>query len=229
MEATPRPAAFFDLDGTLIDSFGDIARSARFALREHHFAEPDDRAVRAAVGRGIRHLLAVLIPGASETTKDSVERCFRAHYRANLVVDTAPYPGVVSLLEELRDRGATLVLVTNKPEVMARAIVEALALDPFFAALVGGDSAAKKKPASEALTLARSRAETRVGPILPRIFVGDGPADLGAARTLGVPFLGVSWGHTPPGAWTDLEPGDTLAHAVPDLREPLLHTLFEAP
>lgn len=92
----------FDLDGTLLDTLGDLAASVNYALRTHQLKERSLDEVRQFLGNGIRYLMEHAVDGAVKG--DAFERVFttfRTHYVEHCLETTQPYPGIMPLLEEL--------------------------------------------------------------------------------------------------------------------------------
>lgn len=210
----PRLLAF-DLDGTLINSIGDIASSVNRALLDHYGADGllPLEAVRSFVGGGARQLIerclaALARPGADA---DPVLGRFLRVYSARAVETTCLYPGMREVLEEAA-KHAKLAVLTNKPGDMSRQIVRGLDLDRFFISVIGGDDLGTKKPEPEGiLTLA-----TLAGADPEEVaLVGDSAVDVLTARRAGALAIGVRWGYDRPGM--ERERPDLVARAPADI------------
>jgi phosphoglycolate phosphatase len=118
------------------------------------------------------------------------QAAFLADYEENAVVLTAPYPGIVAALQRLQAAGHPLAVCTNKPEAVARMILEGLGLARFFTAVTGGDSTPFRKPDARhlAATLALLGVERAA-------MVGDHDNDMAAARGLGINSIFAAWGY----------------------------------
>ena len=133
----------FDLDGTLVDSYGAIAESlnvARAAFGLPALAEGD---VRRLVGRGLESLLESQVGPAR---LDEAVRRFRERYAEVGVAGTRALPGVGPGLERLSTHGYRMGVATNKPARFARPILDALGLARWFGCIVGPDTAGATKP-----------------------------------------------------------------------------------
>src|SRR5262249_13856621 len=129
--------AIFDLDGTLIDSRGDIADALNAALAESGLPTHPPKDIEGMIGDGVGMLVArALLPEHAERAPQ-ITTLFRARYAANLVRKTCIYPGLREVCETARALGVKLGIVTNKPTRFARPIVEQLGIAPLFAAVVG--------------------------------------------------------------------------------------------
>src|SRR5262249_41558199 len=118
----------FDLDGTLVDSSGDLADAGNALLESYGTAPLPPRAVVAMVGDGARELVRRLITasGLDVPLDEALER-FLAFYNDRLLATTRPYDGVVLLLEQLKTR-ARLAVLTNKPSAPSERILSGLGL-----------------------------------------------------------------------------------------------------
>ena len=139
-------AAFFDMDGTLIDSKADLAATVNHTRRDLGLGELPTETVIGFVGRGARYLLDHAIP---ERTGESVAAIFRSHYAEHCCESVTLYPGVRETLEALARRGWLLGVNTNKPNFATRMILEKFGLDRLFgAAVVAGGDCAEMKPSA---------------------------------------------------------------------------------
>jgi phosphoglycolate phosphatase len=188
----PIQAAIFDLDGTLVDTSGDLRRGinhlrARYGLEE----VSADRAL-SAVGRGVEHLVATVIGDGASIEIDQAVQEFSAYYLEHCTDDTEPYPGIVELLDELRERGIKSAVVTNKPQQSAQIIVAALKLP--VDQVLGATPTRPHKPDPVVLLEVGRLLDT---PLAQSIYVGDMEIDLACARAADCPFIGVDFGFTP--------------------------------
>ena len=200
------PMAFFDpilfdLDGTLIDSSGDIATAVNRTLSGLGLPELDETEIIGFVGDGVRKLMQRTLAHSDSTDVDAAVARFKREYRANCLERTKPYPGITELLKRLA--GRRLAVVTNKPADFASQILHGLGLLDSFGALVGGDETALK-PSPAPIELALNRLE---GTSLAGLMIGDHPNDVLAGRAAGLTTCGVRWG---------FDQGRALANCSPD-------------
>jgi phosphoglycolate phosphatase len=191
---TPR-LVVFDLDGTLIDSIGDIASSANQSLAEAYGEEArlPPAVVRGFVGHGARQLIERCVSAANQPPTD-VSRVFDRFltiYSSRLTETTDLYPGIRAVLDDLASK-SVLAILTNKPGGMSRTIVKDLGLTGRFIAVIGGDDLKTRKPDPEGLL--KIAAEAGVPPSETAL-VGDSAVDIQTARNAGAFAVGVLWGY----------------------------------
>ena len=139
----------FDLDGTLLDTSGDLAAAVNHALTSVGRPELSVEQVKPMIGGGARHMLKqglTATGGYDEAMLDTLHATLLAYYEANICVLTKPYPGVIEALDALAANGVTLGIVTNKIERFARTVLDQLGLTERFACILGGDTLAESKP-----------------------------------------------------------------------------------
>ncbi len=185
-------AIIFDLDGTLVDSRGDLA-AAVDAVRAGLGLPPlAPGAIESMVGEGARLLVERALGGERrKSVLDAAIDEFFRHYDRLCLATTRPYPGVERALATLAAQ-CPLAVLTNKPERFAVRIVEALGLGRYVATVVGGDSLAVRKPDPATLRHVASSLGVEVHRIL---MVGDSRIDAEAAAQAGSLFVHVRWGY----------------------------------
>lgn len=122
----------FDLDGTLFDTVSDIANSVNYALKVKGYPTRKLEEFPSFLGHGSRRLIRLASPeGCSDSELDDTFNIYLENYLNNPVVDTKPYPGIKESLKLAKDKGLKLMCMTNKPEVVAKIIVEKYFLNTF--------------------------------------------------------------------------------------------------
>ena len=170
----------FDLDGTLVDSRGDIAAACNHALASVGRDELSLATISGFVGDGGRKLLErALKVQAEDPLVDVALAAFEAYYLAYPAVHTVFLPGAREALDALRQH--PLALATNKARGPALAVLDALGIrDRFAAVFAGGDGPLKPDPEC-LLRLCRALSVSAADTFM----VGDGPQDIGAGRAAG--------------------------------------------
>ena len=180
----------FDLDGTLIDSKLDLAHAVNATLEHMHREPLPHQTIYSYVGNGAPMLVRrALGLGARYEEVDTALAHFLSYYRAHMLDNTLPYPGVCEGLALLKAHA--MAVLTNKPVHFSRAILDGLGLLGYFRFVYGGNSFERKKPhpiGTETL-LRELGARPREAMI-----VGDSDVDVHTARNAGTWACGVSYG-----------------------------------
>ena len=183
----------FDLDGTLLDTLGDLAAAVNYALRSHGMPEHSLDDVRRFVGNGVRRLMERAIPeGADNPLFDATFATFRQYYMAHSLDTTRPYDGIPETLAELRSRGCHIAVVSNK--MMAATVELCQHFFPDTVEVAIGEHEAegiRKKPAPD--TVFAALRQLGVGKE-QAVYVGDSDVDIQTAANAGLPCISVLWG-----------------------------------
>ena len=185
----------FDLDGTLVDTVGDLIGSINAVLVEQRLIPVPVAAGRRLIGHGVTALVqrafaeqGVALDG--EPLAGMVDR-FTEIYAGRIAQESRVYDGVPEALDRLAAAGARLAVCTNKRTALAVALLDALGLTQRFAVVAGGDLIAQK-PDPRILLYAIEKAGGTSGRALS---VGDSMVDQATARAAGVPVVGVTFGY----------------------------------
>jgi phosphoglycolate phosphatase len=190
----------FDLDGTLIDTSRDIAFSANAMLGHYGLDQKSVEEITGYVGDGIAKLVERCLNG-EDVSFDEAVALFKKSYAEHLLDTTAPYPGVVELLEQLN--GVRKALLTNKSFAMSRTITDRLGLSGYFEIFVGGDTLQRRKPHPDGvLYILEQMNASRQATLL----IGDGRNDILTARAARVRSVFVSWGFSGEETAAELSP-----------------------
>lgn len=187
----------FDLDGTLVDTAPDLCAALDHALETLGRPRVDAAVVRHLVGHGARALLERGLALTGGSTPELVDRglpLFLAYYAAHIADGSRPYDGVEAAMDALAAAGTTLAVCTNKPVALADALLAALGWTARFAAVLGGDSVAARKPDGAHVAATAAAAGH---PLADAVFVGDTAVDVAAARATGIPVIVVAFGFAP--------------------------------
>ncbi len=182
----------FDLDGTLLDTSGDLAAAVNHALALVDRPPLRVEQVKPMIGGGARHMLKqglTATGGYDEAMLDRLHEQLLAYYEANICVLTKPYPGTLDALDALAAHGVTLGIVTNKIERFARTVLGELGLTDRFACILGGDTMAESKPSP--MPIHEMVRQCGGG---SAAFVGDSIFDIQAAQAAGLPAVACSFG-----------------------------------
>lgn len=208
----------FDLDGTLVDSAPDLIGTLNRLLIKEGLPPVPMESAAALIGSGARALLihGFEAAGASVDRAQSEElfERFLVDYAAHIADGSQPFEGVVETLEQLSERGAILVVATNKRSDLSELLLNKLDLAQHFAAIVGPDRVSARKPSGAHLKEAVLKGG---GDPTRAIMVGDAAPDAEAARDAGMPCILTTFGFTP--VPVENLGGDVLIDAFEDVEE----------
>lgn len=178
-----------DLDGTLIDPKPGIIGSIQYALRQMGVEPPAASELTWAIGPALRATFGRLL---GEERAEAAVAHYRKHYADGAMYDAEVYPGIPAALGHLREAGHRLLVVTAKPHVFARPIVERLGLAPSMAGLYGPELDGTRDDKADLMGhVLRSEGISPNGAVM----VGDRRFDLVAAHANGLRAIGVTWGY----------------------------------
>ena len=185
-----------DLDGTLVDTAGDIATAANRMRAAFGFGALEPAVIRNFIGRGIANLVSLSMKSAvgelgAGATKVAIAQ-FEKQYESCLADTSRPFPGVFEGLELFKEKGFKLACITNKSERFTLPLLEKTALAGYFDLVVSGDSLAEKKPHPLPIQHAAKHFGVKVEEL---VFIGDSMHDAAAARAAGCPVFIVPYGY----------------------------------
>jgi phosphoglycolate phosphatase len=186
----------FDLDGTLLDTIGDLAAATNHALEAFDLPTHPEQAYRFFVGNGINKLIERALPEGRATQDDisMVKHEFLRYYNAHGEDRTRPYPGIVELLHELASKGYQLGVASNKYHEGTTALVSHYFAGIPFAGVLGQREGIPTKPSPYIIEEIMLKAGVTKEETL---YIGDSGVDATTAINAGVDFLGVLWGFRP--------------------------------
>ena len=184
-------AVIFDLDGTLLNTLGDLTAAVNHGLTVCGLPTHTEAQVRTYIGDGVTELIKrACPPDADEATLAAVLAEYLPYYAAHNMDFTRPYDGVMEVLAELRRRGIKTAVVSNKHDSGVQALCTHY-FDGLLDTAVGGGDARPLKPAPDGVLYAMEL----LGVIPDEVwYVGDSTIDVVTARNAGVPCVAVSWG-----------------------------------
>ena len=184
--------AIFDLDGTLLNSLGDLCDSVTYAVEKHGFPPVSMEQTRIRIGNGVRKLVERSIPEESRTD-EMIDICladFRAFYGEHMMNRTHPYEGIVSVLETLKENGVTVGVLSNKYDSAAKALIE-----HYFGDLVSITYGERPNiPRKPDPTSVLGLLDELGGDKETTLYIGDSATDMQTAVNAGLTAIGVTWG-----------------------------------
>ena len=192
----PIKAVLLDLDGTILDTAGDIAAAVNMMRASLGFAALDPALIKTFIGKGIANLVAKSLKDAvgevGPTALKVAVANFERQYDQCFSETSIAFPGVVDGLNAMREKGFRLACVTNKAEKFTRPLLEKSGLSGYFELTLSGDSLPEKKPHPLPLQHAAKFFECDPAELL---LVGDSVNDAEAARAAGCPVFIVPYGY----------------------------------
>lgn len=185
----------FDLDGTLLDTLGDLAEAVNVAMESKSYPLHTLEEYRGMVGHGVRNLVTQAMPAELQQDEALIDSClevFTKHYKAHIADRTRPYPGMQELVKRLDDEGVKLAVTSNKFQSGTETLVEQFFPGIPFVAVLGNRPGypLKPDPAIVGEVLFRSGISKE-----DAVMVGDSATDMKTAQNGGIEGIAVSWGY----------------------------------
>jgi phosphoglycolate phosphatase len=184
----------FDLDGTLLNTIGDLADAVDYVMRSRNLPEHTNAEYRQMVGGGIKRLVERALPEELAHNEQYVEECvtqFRRYYVDNIDRHTIPYEGIPELLRKLQNEGVMLAVASNKFQHGTDRLVAKFFGDIEFVAIEGNREGAPLKPDPAIIHNILNKADVER---CDAVMVGDSGIDIRTAAAAGIDSIGVSWG-----------------------------------
>lgn len=176
----------FDLDGTLLDTLGDLTDSVNYTLSVYNCPPRTIEEVRQFIGNGAQKLIERSLPGKeNDPPVEEVLATYQAYYKTHSQIKTKPYDGVVEALHQLQKK-YPVAIVSNKPDAATKVLCKEFFGDVYAR---GESTDCPRKPAPDMLI----KAMEIIG-VDTCIYVGDSEPDILTAKNLGVKCLSVLWG-----------------------------------
>lgn len=205
----------FDLDGTLVDPAGGITGGISAALTELGIRVPAQAQLDAMIGPKLSDSL-LHIAGVPQEQLAEVIRLYRAYYLETGIAQSRLYPGIRELLEGYAGAGRPIAVATQKPEGLARIVLEHHGIAASFRFIRGSaadEAAHTNAPRGKTEIIAAAMSDLRTQ---HAVMVGDRAQDVAGAMANGLDCIGVSWGFAPDGELHEAG-AVTIVHSTTDL------------
>ena len=182
----------FDLDGTLLNTIDDLANSVNFMLEKFGFPIFSIEEYKYKVGNGMRKLIERSLP-QTHKNDEQIEKSlsvFMDYYNQHKNDNTAPYEGIIDLLNDLKNAGIKLAVVTNKAHMSAKPLIENTFIG-VFDEIVGQKEGVPTKPNPQSVVSVLEKLNVTPDECL---FVGDSGVDMQTAKNANIKAVGVLWG-----------------------------------
>ncbi len=183
----------FDLDGTLLNTIGDLAEAANHMLALRSLPQHDYPTYCTFVGNGIMRLVERALPEELRTTEyvAAARQDFLSYYIEHIDLKTCPYAGIPELLTSLQARGIRLAVASNKFQAGTEKLIRSYFPDIRFEVVFGQRPDVPLKPDPKVVEEILALTGVKRSEVL---YVGDSGVDMQTAHTAGVRAVGVSWG-----------------------------------
>lgn len=204
-------AVLFDLDGTLVDSLGDLTEAVNHVMEALSLPLLCENDIRIRVGKGSRNLLQQVLPDFSEADIDRALAMFLAYSREHIADKSRLYPGILDSLRVLAASGTKTAVITNKNEDLCLLLLHDLGIDSLFECACGGDTYPERKPSP--LPLLKTAEKLGVPP-RDCVMIGDSINDVESGRGAEMRTIACTWGY---GDLSELGRADTIVHTPTEL------------
>lgn len=185
--------AIFDLDGTLLNTIGDLAHCCNHMLSLRGLKCHSYEQYCSFVGNGITRLVERALPEQLRTAEyiAAARKDFVEYYYNNIDNHTVAYQGVRELIKSLADAGVTLAVASNKFHDGTVRLIERFFGEYKWSAIYGNRDGfpLKPDPAIVELIIGQCGASKE-----NTYFIGDSGVDIQTANSAGVHSVGVTWG-----------------------------------
>lgn len=184
-------AVIFDLDGTLLNTLYDLTDAVNTALEQYGQPTRSLEEVRSFVGNGIRNLMLLAVPdGERNPAFEEIFAFFRAYYKTHCNIKTAPYEGILPLMEELKKRHIKMAIVSNKIDSGVKELND-IHFSEYVEVAIGEREGISRKPAPDSVNEALRILEVDKA---HAVYVGDSDVDIQTANNAAVGCVSVTWG-----------------------------------
>lgn len=181
----------FDLDGTLLDTVADLCNAGNHTLAKAGYPTHPLKSYYGFVGNGIGKLMERALPEGHKEEAESLLDEFKSYYGNHLYDETAPYQGVVGILQKLGEAGAKIAVASNKYQAATETLVHHFFPNVNFVSINGQRDGMPRKPDPAVVKLIMEEAGVTKESVT---YIGDSSVDMQTAQNAGVKAVAVSWG-----------------------------------
>ena len=177
----------YDFDGTLVDTFEDIASSVNLTLAEMNLRSLKRETIRGNIGSGVVNLMTRSLAESGCNDTEKAVSLFREHYNRHLLDKTKLYPNGREIVEHFSNKKNTIL--SNKPIAFIEKILGAMNFLSPFDSILGGDSLDEQKPNPKGLQFLMKKYDCPTENVL---MIGDNAIDVETGKRAGVITCGVT-------------------------------------
>ncbi|MAD91721.1 MAG: HAD family hydrolase [Gammaproteobacteria bacterium] len=183
-----KPHIYFDLDGTLTDSYEGISNCILYAVNELGFPHPTNDFLRHCIGPPLHETLPMLV--GKDLTAEALN-LYRKRFEDVGWLENKPYDGIYEALESINNKNYELFVATSKPRIMAQRIIDYFKMTPYFKRIFGSEFDGTHSSKVDLLRFA-IKENTNTS---DRIMIGDRKYDLIGAISNNMKPIGVNYGY----------------------------------
>lgn len=187
-------ACIFDLDGTLTDTLESITYSVNATLQELGLSQITSEQCKAFIGNGARYLIERALEAAGDESLAKAEHAMEVYnriFKENCTYQVAPYEGITELLQDLKEQGMALAVLSNKPHLQTVDVVNTFFEKDVFTWVQGQQEHIPRKPDPAAALLIAERFGAKAEEV---VYIGDSDVDMQTGKAAGMTTVGVTWG-----------------------------------
>ena len=183
----------FDLDGTLLNTIGDLAIGCDHMLSLRGLPGHTYEEYCTFVGNGIMRLVERALPEELRTEEyvKAARKDFMDYYIEHIDQKSVPYDGITELIDELQSKGAKLAVASNKFQAGTEKLIRKFFPNIDFVEICGNREGVPLKPDTALVDLILEKAGVERSRVA---MVGDSGVDIQTARNAGITSIGVCWG-----------------------------------
>lgn len=182
----------FDLDGTLLDTITDLTNSMNKMLRILDYPTLSEKELMDRTGQGIKSLIENYLPEelGDEYRADAVQ-LYKNIYATEYNKYTAPYPGIIEMLNELYNDGIQIAVLSNKDDTYTKKLIASHFAQYEWIEVIGSKETKDRKPNPDNLIKIIKKMGLNINEV---VMVGDTKNDIEVAKRVGIKSVAVSWG-----------------------------------
>lgn len=180
----------FDLDGTLLDTSGDLKNAVNYALKNFGYEERNEKDIKSFLGNGIKNLVRQSLPEKAENLEEVLLE-FKNYYEKNIDIETYPYEGILDTLEIFKKSQYKIAIISNKFDAGVKKLSKSFNLDRFMNVIIGERDDIRRKPAPDMVNYILKSLESSPE---NSIYIGDSEVDIETAHNSNIKCILVSWG-----------------------------------
>ncbi len=187
-------ACIFDLDGTLVDTLDSLLYSVNKTMEAMQLRQITKEQCKRFVGNGSKYLLERTLEVSGDPNKERLAEALQKYehiFQTGCTYQVVPYPGILEMVQTLQGAGMRLAVLSNKPDLQAKHVVETIFPERSFDCVHGQKEGIPRKPDPTAACMIAQTFQMSPEEIL---YIGDSEVDVATGKAAHMPTIAVSWG-----------------------------------